>query len=94
MKALQATPEYQQALTAKDTAKQNELRQAVAKPDAKAFGQRAITLHDAGMRSASFGGRLLRTHFNVVMPVDFYAAEYATFNLKLNAATAPGRAAG
>jgi hypothetical protein len=49
-----------------------------------------FTLRDAGIRSTSFAGRLLRTRFNVAMPADFYAAEYGTFNLKLDAATAPG----
>lgn len=49
-----------------------------------------FSLRDAGVRSISFAGRLLRTHFNIVMPADFYAAEYGTFNLKLDAATAPG----
>lgn len=67
-----------------------------ANRDTKHFGvvrasaEQQFTLKDAGIRSSSFGGRLLRTHFNVVMPADFYPAEYATFDLRLNAATAPG----
>lgn len=56
----------------------------------QAVAEKDFTLKDVGIRSASFGGRLMRTRFNVVMPADFYAAEYATFNLKLSAATAPG----
>jgi hypothetical protein len=67
-----------------------------ANREAKHFGvvqaaaEKQFTLKDAGIRSSSFGGRLMRTHFNVVMPADFYAAEYATFDLRLSAATAPG----
>jgi hypothetical protein len=67
-----------------------------ASREAKPFGvvqavaEKQFTLKDAGIRSSSFGGRLMRTHFNVVMPADFYAAEYATFDLKLSAAAAPG----
>jgi hypothetical protein len=49
-----------------------------------------FTLRSAGIRSTTFAGRLLRTHFDVEMPADFYAAEYGTFDLKLSAATAPG----
>jgi hypothetical protein len=56
----------------------------------EAAAEKQFTLRDAGIRSSSFSGRLMRTHFNVVMPADFYAAEYATFDLKLSAATAPG----
>ncbi|MDO6965113.1 cellulose biosynthesis cyclic di-GMP-binding regulatory protein BcsB [Rhizobium alvei] len=47
-------------------------------------------LSEAGIRSATFAGRLLRTHFDLAMPADFYPADYATIDLKLSAATAPG----
>jgi hypothetical protein len=56
----------------------------------EASAEKEFSLKDAGIRSSSFSGRLMRTHFDVVMPADFYAAEYATFDLRLNAATAPG----
>jgi len=56
----------------------------------QAHAGKTFTLKSAGIRSASFAGRLLRTHFDVEMPADFYAAEYGTFDLKLSAATAPG----
>jgi hypothetical protein len=49
-----------------------------------------FALKDAGIRSAAFSGRLMRTHFDMVMPADFYPADYATLNINLSAATAPG----
>lgn len=56
----------------------------------QAAAETEFSLRDAGIRSSTFSGRLMRTHFDVVMPADFYAAEYATFDLRLSAATAPG----
>jgi hypothetical protein len=55
-----------------------------------AHDDQQFTLKDLGFRSTSFAGRLMRTHFEVVMPADFYPAEYATLDLTLNGATAPG----
>jgi hypothetical protein len=46
MKALIASEEYKAAVEAKDNKKVNELRGAVARPDAKVFGPRAIELAD------------------------------------------------
>jgi hypothetical protein len=48
------------------------------------------TLADTGFESRVFSGRLSRTGFNMVMPADFYPADYATIGLKLSAATSPG----
>lgn len=47
-----------------------------------------------GYKTAPFSGRLFQTTFDVVMPADFYPGDYATVDLHLNAATAPGLAAG
>jgi len=49
-----------------------------------------FSLKDIGIRSQTFEGRMMRTHFDVVMPADFYPAEYGAVDLKLHAATAPG----
>jgi len=46
MKVLMASDAYKQAVEAKDTAKINELRGTVVRPDAKAFGKRALALAD------------------------------------------------
>lgn len=51
-------------------------------------------LSKVGYRTAPFSGRLFQTSFEVVMPADFYPGDYATVDLHLNAATAPGLAAG
>lgn len=48
------------------------------------------TLADAGYVPAPFSGRLFRTRFDMIMPADFYPAEYATLDLALHAATSPG----
>jgi cellulose synthase operon protein B len=52
--------------------------------------EKTYTLADAGYRTRTFAGRLSHTHFNLVMPADFYPAEYATLDLGLHAATSPG----
>ncbi|MDO9418300.1 cellulose biosynthesis cyclic di-GMP-binding regulatory protein BcsB [Pararhizobium sp.] len=48
------------------------------------------SLAQTGYKTEMFTGRLSRTDFNLVMPADFYPAEYATVDLSLNAATSPG----
>ncbi|URK88482.1 cellulose biosynthesis cyclic di-GMP-binding regulatory protein BcsB [Rhizobium sp. RCAM05350] len=48
------------------------------------------TLADTGYETRVFSGRLSRTGINMVMPADFYPADYATIGLKLSAATSPG----
>lgn len=51
---------------------------------------RAYLLSETGYTTESFKGRLSRTAFDLVMPADFYPAEYATIDLYLKAATSPG----
>ncbi|WP_206757387.1 cellulose biosynthesis cyclic di-GMP-binding regulatory protein BcsB [Rhizobium sp. CFBP 8762] len=48
------------------------------------------TLADTGFTSRSFAGRLSRTSFDLVMPSDFYPADYGAIDLQLRAATSPG----
>jgi hypothetical protein len=52
------------------------------------------TLSSVGYQTTPFAGRLFQTGFDVVMPADFYPGDYATVDLHLNAATAPGLAPG
>ncbi|MGQ2967232.1 MAG: cellulose biosynthesis cyclic di-GMP-binding regulatory protein BcsB [Allorhizobium sp.] len=47
-------------------------------------------LSSVGYQTTPFAGRLFQTSFDVVMPADFYPGDYATVDLNLNAATAPG----
>lgn len=56
----------------------------------RAKASSAYTLADAGYQTAPFSGRLFRTRFELVLPSDFYPAEYATLDLALHAATSPG----
>lgn len=51
---------------------------------------RSYTLADTGYTPRPFAGRLFRTDFDIVLPADFYPAEYATLDLALHAATSPG----
>jgi hypothetical protein len=53
MKSLIASEEYKAAVEAKDNKKVNELRGAVARPDTKVFGPRAIELADQYAGDAS-----------------------------------------
>lgn len=50
---------------------------------------RSYTLADTGYTPRPFAGRLFRTDFDIVLPADFYPAEYATLDLALHAATSP-----
>lgn len=56
----------------------------------KADAGGSYTLGQAGYTARSFSGRLFRTNFDLVLPADFYPAEYATIDLGLHAATSPG----
>ncbi|WP_340160897.1 cellulose biosynthesis cyclic di-GMP-binding regulatory protein BcsB [uncultured Hoeflea sp.] len=56
----------------------------------RAEASSVYTLADAGYVPAPFTGRLFRTRFDMVMPADFYPAEYATLDLALHGATSPG----
>lgn len=47
-------------------------------------------LSDTGYETRVFSGRLSRTDFNMVMPADFYPADYDTIGIRLFAATSPG----
>lgn len=63
---------------------------APKKGEIRAEAAAVYTLADAGYTAAPFSGRLFRSGFEMVMPADFYPAEYATMDLMLHAATSPG----
>ncbi|KGF67844.1 hypothetical protein LL06_19920 [Hoeflea sp. BAL378] len=60
------------------------------KGEIRAAENSAYTLADAGYVAAPFSGRLFHTGFDMILPADFYPAEYATLDLALHAATSPG----
>ncbi|GAB5373705.1 MAG: cellulose biosynthesis cyclic di-GMP-binding regulatory protein BcsB [Acuticoccus sp.] len=49
-------------------------------------GGDSVTLSEAGLRTLDFSGRRFATHFDVVLPADFYATAYGTATLYLDAA--------
>lgn len=63
---------------------------ALKKGEIRAEASSIYTLADAGYTGTPFSGRLFHTGFEMVMPADFYPAEYATLDLLLHAATSPG----
>ncbi|MGJ8572123.1 MAG: cellulose biosynthesis cyclic di-GMP-binding regulatory protein BcsB [Hoeflea sp.] len=63
---------------------------APRKGEIRSEASSVYTLADTGYVSAPFSGRLFRTRFDMIMPAEFYPAEYATLDLALHAATSPG----
>ncbi len=45
----------------------------------------SLTLRDLGVASQEFSGRLFRAGFDLLMPPDFYAADYAKITLRIDA---------
>lgn len=63
---------------------------AIKKGEIRADASSVYTLSDAGYNSVPFSGRLFHMGFDMVLPADFYPADYATMDLALHAATSPG----
>ena len=70
------------------------LRSALAFPGYRVEGGSRIKLRDLGVISQEFNGHLFHTSMNIVMPPDFYPADYAKFSLDLAGGYAPGLATG
>lgn len=66
------------------------LRAAAAFPGFRMQGGERVKLRDLGLVSEEFTGRLFRTAFNIIMPPDFYAADYGRAQLRLAGGYAPG----
>jgi len=66
------------------------IRAAQAFPGYRMFGGERVKLRDLGVVSQEFSGRLFRVGFNVVLPPDFYSADYAKVVLDLAGGYAPG----
>ncbi|WP_237479582.1 cellulose biosynthesis cyclic di-GMP-binding regulatory protein BcsB [Lichenibacterium dinghuense] len=53
-------------------------------------GGSALTLRDLGVPTQEFSGRLFRTGFDLLLPPDFYPADYGAMTIRLDAAYAAG----
>ena len=70
------------------------LRAARAFPGYRVEGGSRLKLRDLGVISQEFNGHLFHTSVSIVMPSDFYPADYAKFSLELSGGYAPGLATG
>ncbi|WP_457798883.1 cellulose biosynthesis cyclic di-GMP-binding regulatory protein BcsB [Methylocystis sp. S23] len=66
------------------------LRAAAAFPGFRVEGGQRIRLGDIGVRSAEFDGRLFRVAFNIIMPSDFYPADYGRATVRVAGGYSPG----
>ncbi|WP_018267120.1 cellulose biosynthesis cyclic di-GMP-binding regulatory protein BcsB [Methylosinus sp. LW4] len=66
------------------------LRASAAFPGYRLDGGRKVKLRDLGVASEEFTGHLYRAAFNIVMPPDFYAADYGNALLRLAGGYAAG----
>jgi hypothetical protein len=66
------------------------LRAAGAFPGYRVSGGQTVRLSDLGLHSQEFSGRYFRAGFNIIMPADFYSADYAKVPLDLAGGYAPG----
>jgi len=66
------------------------LRAAAAFPGYRVEGGQRLRLADIGVRSAEFDGRLFRTAFNIIMPSDFYPADYGRATVRVAGGYSPG----
>ncbi|WP_442755146.1 cellulose biosynthesis cyclic di-GMP-binding regulatory protein BcsB [Methylocystis sp. JAN1] len=66
------------------------LRAAAAFPGYRVEGGQRLRLADLGVRSAEFDGRLFRTAFNIIMPSDFYPADYGRATVRVAGGYSPG----
>ncbi|MCB1542500.1 MAG: cellulose biosynthesis cyclic di-GMP-binding regulatory protein BcsB, partial [Rhodoblastus sp.] len=66
------------------------LRAAAAFPGLHIVGGQRVKLRDLGVASEEFSGRLFRAAFNVILPPDFYPADYGKAIVDLAGGYAPG----
>ncbi len=66
------------------------LRAAAAFPGFRMEGGQRVRLGDIGVRSSEFDGRLFRVAFNIIMPSDFYPADYGRATVKVAGGYSPG----
>lgn len=66
------------------------LRAALAFPGYRVEGGQRVKLSDLGVKSEEFDGRLYRAAFNIIMPTDFYPADYGRATVRVAGGYAPG----
>jgi hypothetical protein len=66
------------------------LRAAAAFPGFRIAGGQRVKLSELGLMSEEFTGRLFRAAFNIIMPPDFYAADYGRASVRLAGGYAAG----
>lgn len=66
------------------------LRSAAAFPGYRLGGGQKVRLRDLGVASQEFSGRLFRAAFNLILPPDFYSADYGKAIIDLAGGYAPG----
>jgi hypothetical protein len=66
------------------------LRAAGAIPGLRVGGDVRLSLRELGVASQEFSGRMFRVAFQVMLPPDFYAADYGKASLNLSGGYAPG----
>ncbi|MCC3245523.1 cellulose biosynthesis cyclic di-GMP-binding regulatory protein BcsB [Methylocystis sp. WRRC1] len=66
------------------------LRAAAAFPGFRMEGGQRVKLAELGVKSVEFDGRLYRAAFNIIMPPDFYPADYGRATLRVAGGYAPG----
>ena len=57
-------------------------------------GSARVSFHDLGLRSEEFSGRLYRAGFDLLMPADFYPADYDRMTLSISTGYSAGLAPG
>ena len=65
------------------------LRAAFAFPGYRLDSGQHVRMRDLGVISQEFSGRLFRTAFNIVLPADFYPADYGKVEIRLAGGYAP-----
>ncbi|MDP2354688.1 MAG: cellulose biosynthesis cyclic di-GMP-binding regulatory protein BcsB [Beijerinckiaceae bacterium] len=65
-------------------------RSAAAFPGYRLGGGQKVRLRDLGVASQEFSGRLFRAAFNLILPPDFYSADYGKAIIDLAGGYAPG----
>lgn len=66
------------------------LRGAAAFPGYRVGGAQRVKLHDLGVVSQEFNGRLFRLAFNIILPPDYFPADYGKAMIRLAGAYAGG----
>jgi hypothetical protein len=79
-------------VAAKPRGAEQGLRAAAAFPGFRMEGEQRVQLSQLGLKSQEFDGRLYRTAFNIIMPSDFFPADYGRATLRMAGGYAPGLA--